>query len=128
MATHPNVLAWRILRTEEPGGLPSLGSPRVRQLKRVGSSGSRPVTESLSCTPDSNPALGINSGCLVGWFSRSVISNSCGPIDGSPPGSSAHGILQARTLEWAALSFSKGSSQSRDQTRVSCADSLPTEL
>ena len=30
----------------------------------------------------------------------------CNPIDGSPPGSSVHGILQARTLEWAAISFS----------------------
>ena len=30
----------------------------------------------------------------------------CDPMDGSPPGSSAHGILQARTLEWVAISFS----------------------
>ena len=30
----------------------------------------------------------------------------CNPIDGSPPGSSVPGILQARTLEWAAISFS----------------------
>ena len=30
----------------------------------------------------------------------------CDPIDGSPPGSSAPGILQARTLEWVAISFS----------------------
>ena len=30
----------------------------------------------------------------------------CDPIDGSPPGSSIPGILQARTLEWAAISFS----------------------
>ena len=29
----------------------------------------------------------------------------CDPIDGSPPGSSVPGILQARTLEWAAISF-----------------------
>ena len=29
----------------------------------------------------------------------------CDPIDGSPPGSSVHGILQARTLEWVAMSF-----------------------
>ena len=29
----------------------------------------------------------------------------CDPIDGSPPGFSAHGILQARTLEWDAISF-----------------------
>ena len=30
----------------------------------------------------------------------------CGPIDGSPPGSAIPGILQARTLEWVAISFS----------------------
>ena len=30
----------------------------------------------------------------------------CNPIDGSPPGSSAHGIFQARTLEWGAIAFS----------------------
>ena len=30
----------------------------------------------------------------------------CGPIDGNPPGSPVPGILQARTLEWAAISFS----------------------
>ena len=32
----------------------------------------------------------------------------CDPIDGSPPGSSVHGILQARTLEWVAISSSNG--------------------
>ena len=41
------------------------------------------------------------------------------PMDGSPPGSSVHGILQARTLEWVAISFSGGSSQLRDRTQVS---------
>ena len=34
----------------------------------------------------------------------------CDPIDGSPPGSSVHGIFQARILEWVAVSFSRGSS------------------
>ena len=37
----------------------------------------------------------------------------------SPPGSSIHGILQARILEWAAVPFSRGSSQHRDWTQVS---------
>ena len=41
-------------------------------------------------------------------------------MDCSPPGSSVHGILQARTLEWVAIPSSKGSSQPRDQTQVSC--------
>ena len=34
----------------------------------------------------------------------------CNPVDCSPPGSSVHGILQARILEWVAISFSRGSS------------------
>ena len=37
----------------------------------------------------------------------------------SPPGSSVHGIFQARVLEWVANSFSRGSSPPRDQTRIS---------
>ena len=42
-------------------------------------------------------------------------------MDHSPPGSSVHGILQTRILEWAAMpSSSRGSSQPRDQTHVSC--------
>ena len=40
-------------------------------------------------------------------------------MDSSPPGSSIHGIVQARVLKWVAISFSKGSAQPRDQTRVS---------
>ena len=43
----------------------------------------------------------------------------CDPIDCSPPGSSVHGILQARIQEWVAISFSRGSSQPSDQTCVS---------
>ena len=40
-----------------------------------------------------------------------------------------HGILQARLLEWVAVPFSRGSSQPRDRTQVSCiaGDSLPAE-
>ena len=43
----------------------------------------------------------------------------CDPVDCSPPGSSVHGILQARILEWVAISFSRGSFWPRDQTQVS---------
>ena len=42
------------------------------------------------------------------------------PMDCSLPGSSAHGIFQARILEWVAVSFSRGFSQSRDQIWISC--------
>ena len=44
----------------------------------------------------------------------------CGPMDYSPPGSSVHGILQAKILEWVAISFFRGSSWSRDRTLISC--------
>ena len=40
----------------------------------------------------------------------------CGPIDCSSPGLSVHGILQARILEWIAISISRGTSQPRDRT------------
>ena len=44
----------------------------------------------------------------------------CDPVDCSPPGSSIHGISQAKILEWVAISFSRGSSRPRDQTQASC--------
>ena len=43
----------------------------------------------------------------------------CDPVDYNPLGFSIHGILQARILEWVAISFSRGSSRPRDRTQVS---------
>ena len=55
------------------------------------------------------------------WCSvTSVMSNSCDPMDCSPPGSSVHGILQAGILERVAMPSSRRSSQPRDRTHVSC--------
>ena len=65
------------------------------------------------------------------WNSSSPISNStrsitqscltlCSPVDCSPPGSSVHGIFQARILKWVAISFSRGSYPLRNQTCISC--------
>ena len=50
-------------------------------------------------------------------------------MDSSPPGSSVHGISQARILEWVAIPFSRGTSPPRDQSQVSCiaADALSSE-
>ena len=44
----------------------------------------------------------------------------CDPMDCGPPGSSVHGILQARIQGWVAVPFSRGSSQPRDGTQISC--------
>ena len=48
--------------------------------------------------------------------SRSVVS----AMDCSPPGSSVHGLLQARILEWVAILFTRGFSQHRDRTCIYC--------
>ena len=61
MATYSSILAWEILRIEQPAA----------------------AAKSLQSCP-----------------------TLCDPIDGSPPGSPVPGILQARTLEWVAISFS----------------------
>ena len=52
-------------------------------------------------------------------LSRSLMSSSLQPMDCSPPDSSVHGIFQVSILEWVAISYSRGSSQHRDQTHVS---------
>ena len=53
----------------------------------------------------------------------------CDPVDYSPPGSSNHGILQARILEWVAISFSRGSSDPGIEPRSPTlqADALQSE-
>ena len=54
------------------------------------------------------------------WLSHWVMSDSCDPMDCSLPGSSVHGILQSKMLEWVAISFSRGSSWPRNWTQVFC--------
>ena len=56
--------------------------------------------------------------CVCVCEVTSVVSDSVTPWT-SPPGSSVHGILQARILEWVAMPSSRGSSPPRDQTQVS---------
>ena len=71
--------------------------------------------------------------CEVKWALGSITTNKasggevaqscptlCDLVDCNLLGFSVHGILQARILEWIAISFSRGSSRPRDQTQVSC--------
>ena len=66
-------------------------------------------------------------------YSLSEVAQSCltlcDPMDSSLPGSAVHGIFQARILEWAAISFSKGSSQPRIEPGSAAlqTDALPSE-
>ena len=66
------------------------------------------------------PHTHTHTRCCCLLFSHSVMSNSCDPIDCSPPGSSVRRISQARILEWVSIYFCRGSSWPRDQTCVSC--------
>ena len=108
MATHSSVLAWRIPGTGEPAGLPSMGSHNVPLQGRQGSRG---------CIPNSpgdlpNPGIEPMSPTLQADSlpseppGKPKNTGLCDPIDGSPAGSPVPGILQARTLEWVAISFS----------------------
>ena len=68
-----------------------------------------------------NPSRGLSSRLtLSSWYAVCVCAQLCLTLCGSPPGSSVHGILQARILEWVAVSFSKGCSWPRDPTWDSC--------
>ena len=58
----------------------------------------------------------------------SVESNSLRPYGLSSPGYSVHGILQARILEWVAISFSRGSSRHRGRTHISCISYIGTTV
>ena len=119
-----------------PRGRAALGKRTLSQAGRARLRGSRPSPRlQASSSLDPSPSFPEKSqGSLFGfWFLnfitfavalRLLVVQSrptlCNPVDCSPPGSSVHGILQARILEWVAFHFSGGSSRPRDQTRISC--------
>ena len=64
------------------------------------------IAESLCCPPETITTLLISYAAAATAKSLQSCPTLCDPIDGSPPGSPVPGILQARTLEWVAISFS----------------------
>ena len=65
------------------------------------------------------PRTGLGSNCCCCLAAKSYLT-LYNPMDSSLPGSFAHGVSQARILEWVAISSSRGSSWLRAWTRVSC--------
>ena len=59
-------------------------------------------------------------GLMMKMFFAQSCPTLCDTMDYNLPGSSVQGILHVRILEWVAIPFSRGSSQPRDQTQVSC--------
>ena len=68
--------------------------------------------------PDICPGVGLNLKKYV--LVAQLCLTLCDPMNYRPPGSSVHGILQARILEWVAISFFRGSFRSRNRTQASC--------
>ena len=72
----------------------------------------------------------LGSFCIISYNCTLLFSCYAVPMHCSLPGSSVQGILQARILEWVAISFSRGSSRPGNRTGSPAlqADSLPTDL
>ena len=93
-----------------PGDLPNPGiEPRSPALQ----------ANSLATELQGKPIHGLRHVETSQVLVAQLCPTLCNPMDCSPPGSSVHGILQARILEWVAIPFFRGSSQPRDRTRVS---------
>ena len=98
-----------------------------RGRTRVGTGDHIVTNKSLMPTNDIHPSylqLGRENHSPVSVGASSVVSNSCNSMDYSLPVSSVQGVFQARKLEWVAISFSRGSSWSRDRTCVSSISCL----
>ena len=145
MATHSSILAWRIPWTEEPVELQFMGSQRIEHCLVNNTfilalqADSLPIElpgkpkqyicifilkwrkELAKDKSPKNPKLNSrnNFSCMCASLVTQSCPTLCDPMDHSPPGSSVHGILQARILEWIAISFSRRSSPPRDWTCVS---------
>ena len=110
---------------DSPGKNTGVGCHTLLQEICLPNQGIKPTSptlqvDSLASEPPGKPTV-ILWLCKGESESHSVVSNPLrlNPMDCSLPGSSVHGILQARILEWVAVPFSRGSSQPRDQTQVS---------
>ena len=107
-------------KSETLGGL--MNFPKVTYLVGGGSKGCQAL-----CQMSLHGLFNFHhNACMHATLHVQSCSALCDPINCSPPGSSLHGILQARILEWVALPSSRGSSPSKDETctsYVSCTGS-----
>ena len=95
-------------------GMSGLQLPR-QWVANLGNSGLQLKILSLGvCVCVCTHACSVAQSCLTLW----------GHVDGSLPSSCAHGIFQVRILKWGAISYSRGSSKSRDPTHISCGSCI----
>ena len=105
---------------------PFLSPSQSSQVIRTRQAGNY-STSFIVCISDSAPEysgdMSVLTITVLGYFEVLITQSCptlCDPMDCSSPGSFVCGILQARILEWVAISFSRGSSEPRDQTQVCC--------
>ena len=105
----PILLSHLLLNNPLPPLTPQLLSPEYPRLS------DQHITYTWGSCPLPLPCPNWNK-----WSEAAQLCPTlCDLMDCSIPGSSVHGTFQARVLEWVAISFSRGSSQPRDRTRVS---------
>ena len=124
MATHSSILAWKVPRTEEPSGLQSMGSQRTGHHWVT----ENPGTDQYLAHRKHFMRISSSSPLLLNlWVCAQSCPTLCNAMDCNPSGYSVHEIFQARILEWVAISSSRGSSQSRDQTPTFWVSALQAE-
>ena len=123
MATHSSILARETPWTEEPGTVNPWSSQKCQSwLSDWTATVFLVISSTIMLIICMAPRHFVSMWklacchCLVTNLHQTL----CDPMDCSPPGSSTHGSLQSRILEWVTISFSRGSSWPRDWTQVSC--------
>ena len=114
----PVFLPGDIQGLAEPGGLPAMRSHRVGH-DWSDLTAAAAATYSIPLIHTVSSKLGFPFWCVGVLVTQSCLT-LCGPMDCSPQGSSVHGILQARILEWVAIPFLRGSFWPKERTQVSC--------
>ena len=103
----------------------------LQEIKKMKSSFTEKLEDSVLCQTWYKVQIYKTPEPTLDLYEETVasVSPSCptlfDPMDYSPLRSSVRGISQARILEWVAISFSRGSSQPRDQTHISCRVIVP---
>ena len=111
----PNFLQYSFWMSRKQSSLPKISKPRTiwPRIRKVGPVIKEKDNQSWDDTDVESTALRLQRSCYNHVYDVAAAAKSlqscptlCDPIDSSPPGSPVPGILQARTLEWVAISFS----------------------
>ena len=119
MESQASILEWVAFSFCRGSSQPSIepGFPALQEDSSPAEPPGKPV--GLGANSDSSLSLDGTLGCWAFMHAQSW-PTLCNPMDCSLPGSLVHWIFQTRILEWVAISFSRGSSQPRDQIHISC--------